>query len=266
MFGFAGVTGVHAHHVVGVAEAVAVDVGGDGGDLAQLGGPGRCVQTPLAQRDHALFREVALGGRGAQRGDRGEHPQTRGFPGGRGVGDEALAEQPFHVHTGDSLSPPGAQQLAEGQLGVQRVAHGEQRSGRAQHFFERCDGNVGSCGRGRSGGHAPSVCRPAAGGALVGSARFGDRASTGEQRGSRTPCGMSGGRHGLHHRLEVLSGDPLDEVWCDRDAQVFGTVPGVADATFHASVGQRAELVMKPCRDPTEILDREGLEHSCSHP
>ncbi len=153
----------HAHHVVGVAEEVAVDVGGDRGDRSELVRPGGGLEASLAQGDHALFGQVALGGRGAQGGDRGEDPQPGGFAGGGGVGDQTLAEEPLHVHSGQPGAPPGTQEFAEGQLGVERVSHGEQRSGRAQHFLEGCGGNVGSCGRGRRGGHVPSVCQSARG-------------------------------------------------------------------------------------------------------
>src|SRR4029077_7320360 len=68
------------------------------------------------------------------------------------------------------LTPPGAEQLADHELGVQRAAYGEHFPGGPQHLGKQCVGRwirgpggaAGTAGRG-PGALAPGVLTPASG-------------------------------------------------------------------------------------------------------
>jgi hypothetical protein len=156
----------HADDLVAVAEGISVHVALGGLDGADVVGPGRPGHAPLHLPQGRLLGLRGLAGR-AEACDARQQGQ-----GGRaallgGVGHQSLADQLLDVgpaaarraHSGPArlLPPPGAQQLAHHQLGVERAADGEQLARGPQHLGEQRVGRrPGQAGRavpvaGRSG-------------------------------------------------------------------------------------------------------------------
>jgi hypothetical protein len=135
----------------GVPVAAAVGVGADdrvlvavdvAGDVALLGQDRPHPVGPAGARDAALHQgqrgPLGLGGlpRGAQVGHPGQQRQRgRGADAG-GVVDQRLADDLLDVAAGNPAPPPGAQDLADDQFGVQRAAHRQQLARVAQHPVE----------------------------------------------------------------------------------------------------------------------------------
>jgi hypothetical protein len=146
----------HADHLVLVAEGIRVDVAVPGGHRAQ-------VLRPAGAR-HAAFDQLQGGPLGpgrlprrAEAGDAGQQRQRRRAALGRRVLHEALADKLLDgdaaaaaagaagpaVPPRPALPPPGAEQLADHQLGVERAAHGQQFAGGAEHLREQRAGRRG---------------------------------------------------------------------------------------------------------------------------
>ena len=91
----------------------------------------------------AAWRERAEAGDTGEQGERG----GRALP--RGVLDQALADQLLDAGPADGvmpLRPPGAEQVADEQLRIQRAAHREQLTGRVQELSEqRVGGRATTC-------------------------------------------------------------------------------------------------------------------------
>jgi len=119
-----------------------VGVGSDRRDRAHVLGPARARDPLLDQLQRGVLRLGGLPG-GAQAGDAGQQGQRRraALPGR--VLDQSLAHQLLHgggaaaADPGTPLRPPGAEQLADHELRVQRAAHGQQLAGRPQHLGEQ---------------------------------------------------------------------------------------------------------------------------------
>ena len=146
----------HADDLVAVAVGVGVHVALGRLDGADVVGPGRPGDAALHQLQGGLLGLGALPG-GAQAGDAGQQGQGRGAALLGRVGDQPLADQLLdvgpaapglaHAPAAGLLAPPGAQQLGDHQLGVQRAAHGQQLAGGPQHLGEQRVGR----GRGQAG-------------------------------------------------------------------------------------------------------------------
>ena len=138
---FAGVA-EHADDLVLVAQQVGVDVALGRGHGAQVLGPARAGHAALDQLQGRALGLGRLPGR-AEAGDPGQQGQRRraALPGR--VVDQPLADQLLHGRaapppgSGALLPPPGAEQLADHELRVERAAHGQQLTGGAQHLGEQ---------------------------------------------------------------------------------------------------------------------------------
>ena len=136
-----------ADHLVAVAVGVGADIAVARGDGAGVLGPARPGHPAFHQVKRGHLGLDGLTGR-AQAGDTGQQRQRGGTALLRGVLDEALADQFLDVGTAPGrspaapaarsrmLAPPGSEQLAHHQLGVERAAHGEQLPRRPQHLGE----------------------------------------------------------------------------------------------------------------------------------
>jgi hypothetical protein len=132
----------HADGLVLVAQQVRVDVALGRGHRAQMLGPARARHAGLDQLQGRALGLGRLAG-GAEAGDAGQQGQRRraALPGR--VVDQPLADQLLDrdrspaAHAGAALRPPGAEQLADHEFGVQRAAHGQQLAGGAQHLGEQ---------------------------------------------------------------------------------------------------------------------------------
>jgi hypothetical protein len=137
----------HAHDLVAVAVGVGVQValGRDYG--ADVLSPSRPGDAAFHQRQGRLLGAGRLVRR-AQAGDAGQQRKRGRAALLGGVGDEPLADKLLDVGpaaagmpgTGPAaalLAPPGAEQLAHHQLGVERAADGEQLSRGPQHLGEQ---------------------------------------------------------------------------------------------------------------------------------
>ena len=145
----------HADDLVLVAQEVGVDVALGGGHRAQVLGPAGAGHAALDQVQGRALGLGRLPGR-AEAGDPGQQGQGRwaALPGR--VVDQPLADQLLHrgraARTAPAgrtrgalkltparpvLAPPGAEQLADHEFGVQRAAHGQQLAGGTQHLGEQ---------------------------------------------------------------------------------------------------------------------------------
>ena len=132
----------YADHLVPVAVGVRVQVAvsrGHGAEVVRPAGPG---DAPFDQFECGSLGLGRLG-RGAEAGDAGQQGQR-----GRGgllrrVLDQALADEFFHPGLPAQArpprpgAPPGAEHLADQQLGIEGAAHGQQFAGGAQHLGEQ---------------------------------------------------------------------------------------------------------------------------------
>jgi hypothetical protein len=135
-----------ADHLVPVAVRVGVHVALSRRDRADVLGPARARYAALHQRQRRLLGPGCLPRR-AQAGDAGQQRKRCRAALLGGVGDQPLADQLLHVSAAApdlplarparSLAPPGAQELADHQLCIQRAADGEQLPGCAQHLGEQ---------------------------------------------------------------------------------------------------------------------------------
>ena len=135
-----------ADDLITVAVGVGIDVALGGFDRAHVVGPGRPGHAALHLLQGGLLSLGALP-RGAQAGDARQQGQGRRAALLGRVGHQALADQFLDVgpaaagraHPGPAglLAPPGAEQLADHQLRVQRAADGQQLAGGAQHLGEQ---------------------------------------------------------------------------------------------------------------------------------
>jgi hypothetical protein len=150
------VVAVDADELVLIAPFVGVHVALGGGDHAEVIGPARGPDPGVDQRDRRLLGRRRLP-RGAQAGDAGQQRERgRGSLAGR-VLDQALADQLLDAGPADgvmALRPPGAEEVADEQLGIERTAHREQLPRRMQELVEQ---RVG--GRDVSGLAVPSALR-----------------------------------------------------------------------------------------------------------
>jgi 5-oxoprolinase (ATP-hydrolysing) len=142
----------HADDLVLVAQDVGVDVALGRGHRPQVLRPAGARHAALDQLQRRAFGLGRLPG-GAEAGDAGQQGQRgRAALAGRVV-DQPLADQLLDrggapaARPGTPLPPPGAEQLADHELGVQRAAHGQQLAGRPKHLGEQ--------GVGRRGVRAP---------------------------------------------------------------------------------------------------------------
>ncbi len=138
----------HADDLVAVAVGVRVHVARGRHDRAHVLGPSRPGHAALHQRQGRLLGVGRLARR-AQASDARQQGQRRGAALLGRVADQALADQlldigpaaqsapPSPPRPGRALSPPGAEQLADHQLGVERAADGEQLPRGAQHLSEQ---------------------------------------------------------------------------------------------------------------------------------
>ena len=129
----------HADDLVGVAEHVRVDVALGRRHGAEVLGPAGARHAAL---DHLQRGALGLGrlARGAQVGDPGQQRERRRVVLVGGVVDQALADELLHgrgAPAAAALTPPGAQQLADHELRVQRAAHRQQLPRRAQQLGEQ---------------------------------------------------------------------------------------------------------------------------------
>ena len=143
---FPGV-GEHADDLVLVAELVRVHVALGRRDLTEVGRPGRARHAAVHQRDRGPLGLDRLPGR-AKAGDAGQQGERRRAAMAGRVLHQALADELLHIGAAHAaLAPPGAEQLAHHELGVQRAADGEQLPSRAEHLGEqrvrRLDGAAG---------------------------------------------------------------------------------------------------------------------------
>ena len=131
----------HADHLVAIAVGVGVDVALCGLDGADVLGPGRPGDALVHQGKSGMLGLDGLPRR-AEAGDAGQQ-RERGRAALLGcVPDEPLADQfldsgatPGTTRAPAGLvTPPGAEQLADHELGIERTAHGEQLAGGAQHL------------------------------------------------------------------------------------------------------------------------------------
>ena len=138
----------HAHDFVAVTVGVGVQValGRDHG--TDVLGPSRPGDAALHQRQGRLLRAGRLAGR-AQARDAGQQCERGRAALLGGVGDEPLAdelldigpaapEMPGAGPAATLLAPPGAEQLAHHELGVEWAADGEQLPRGPQHLGEQC--------------------------------------------------------------------------------------------------------------------------------
>jgi hypothetical protein len=119
-----------AHGLVAIPERVRVHVAVPGGHGAHVLGPARSLDPALDQDEGSAFRRGGLPGR-AQAGDAGQQRQRR-----RALVLARVRDQPLPDHflqigvagagAGLAFPPPGAQQFADHELGVERAAHREQ--------------------------------------------------------------------------------------------------------------------------------------------
>jgi hypothetical protein len=134
---FAGVA-EHADDLVLVAQQVGVDVALGRGHGAQVLGPARAGHAGLDQLQGRALGLGRLPGR-AKAGDPGQQGQRRraALPGR--VVDQPLADQLLHGRgtPRTALPPPGAEQLADHELRVERAAHGQQLTRGPQHLGEQ---------------------------------------------------------------------------------------------------------------------------------
>jgi len=107
-------------------------------------GPRGGAHPGLDQLDRGLLGEHRLARR-AECGDTRQQGERRGGGVRGGIGNQALADQLLD-RAGDPvpLAPPGAEQFADHQLGVQRAAHGQQFTRRLQQLTEQRVGRVSS--------------------------------------------------------------------------------------------------------------------------
>ena len=138
----------HADDLVLVAPLVGVHVALGGRDRAEVLGPRRGPHPGVDQRDGRLLGGDGLAGR-AEAGDTGQQRERGGRALPRGVLDEALADELLDAGPADGvvpLRPPGAEQVADQQLRVERAAHREQLTRRVQEFVEqRVGGRAATC-------------------------------------------------------------------------------------------------------------------------
>ncbi len=133
----------HADDLVPVAVGVGVDVALGGLDCADVLSPGRTGDALVHERKRGLLRQHCLAG-SAQAGDPGQQRQCGRAALVRGIADQSLADElldlgPAACVAGGVaalLAPPGPEELADHQLGVQGAAHREQLTGGAQHLGE----------------------------------------------------------------------------------------------------------------------------------
>ena len=130
----------HAHDFVAVAEGVGVHVAVAGGHGADVLGPGGRATPALHQRQRGRLRLHRLARR-AQAGDAGQQRERGRAALLGGVADQALADQFLDVGrpvgAAGAAAPPGAEQLAHHELGVERAAHREQLPRGPQHLGEQ---------------------------------------------------------------------------------------------------------------------------------
>ncbi len=131
-----------ADHLVAVAEYIGVEVALGGLDRADVRSPGRPGNAAVHQRKRCLLRLQCLPGR-AKTGNTGQQGQSRRAALLGGIADQALANQLLDVGPAPRtapttlLAPPGAQQLADHELGVERATDCEQLAGGLEHLGEQ---------------------------------------------------------------------------------------------------------------------------------
>ncbi len=158
--------GENADDLVLIAELVRVDVALGRCHLAQMRCPGRARHAGVHQCDRGPLGLGGLPGR-AQAGDPGQQRERRRAALPRRVVHQALADELFHAGSAHAtLTPPGAEQLADHELGVQRAADRQQFPSRAEHLGEQRVRRLDSAAGGRSwtpaaaaGGLATSALR-----------------------------------------------------------------------------------------------------------
>ena len=122
----------------GVTEVVGVDVALGRGHRAQVLGPAGARHAGLDQLQGRALGLGRLPGR-AEAGDAGQQGQRRRAALLARVVDESLADELLDgggAPAAAALAPPGAEQFADHELGVQRAAYGQQFARRAQQFGE----------------------------------------------------------------------------------------------------------------------------------
>ena len=133
--------GEQADRLVTVSERVRVQVAVPGHHRARVLGPAGPRDAALDQPQRGVLRQSGLAG-GAQAGDTGQQRQCGRARVLARVLDESLADQFVKVgalvrRAGRPLAPPGPEQLADHQLGVERAAHREQFPGCPEHLLEQ---------------------------------------------------------------------------------------------------------------------------------
>jgi len=127
-----------ADDLVGVAQVVRVDVALGRGHRAQVLRPAGAGHPGLDQLQGRVLGLGRLPGR-AEAGDAGQQGERGRAALLAGVVDQALADELLHggrAPAAAALAPPGAEQLADHEFGVQGAAHGQQFARRAQQFGE----------------------------------------------------------------------------------------------------------------------------------
>ena len=135
----------HADDLVAVAERIRVDVAVGGCHCAHMLRPARPGDAALHQGQRCLLGPGRLARR-TKAGNTGKQ-RERGRAALLGcVGDQALADQFLDIRLAPPrllrawppglLSPPGAEQFAHHQLGIERTAHGQQFPRGPQHLRE----------------------------------------------------------------------------------------------------------------------------------
>ncbi len=132
-----------ADHLVAVAVEITVDVAVTRCDLADLVCPAWPRHAAVHQLERGLLGLRGLAG-GAEARDAGEQRERRRAVLAGGIGDEALAHEFLDVRSAPAarpvlqpLPPPGAENLAHHELGVQRAAHREQLARCPEHLGEQ---------------------------------------------------------------------------------------------------------------------------------
>ena len=157
-----------AHGLVAIPERVRVHGAVPGRHGAHVLGPARPLDPALDQDERGAFRRGGLPER-AQARDAGKQRQRRRALVLAGVRDQPLPDHFLQVGVAGAgarlaLSPPGAEQFADHQLGVERAAHREQLPRGPEHFREESI-RWRSWKRGRPGD--PAVTGPAASGRSI---------------------------------------------------------------------------------------------------
>ena len=128
----------HADDLFGVTEVVGVDVALGRGHRAQVLGPAGARHAGLDQLQSRALGLGCLPG-GAEAGDTGQQSQRRRAALRARVVHESLTDELLDgggAPAAATLAPPGAEQLADHELGVERAADGQQFARCAQQFGE----------------------------------------------------------------------------------------------------------------------------------